>query len=74
MDMQMPVMGGLEAAQRIRQLPNGTRVPIIAITANVFMDDRAQCLAAGMTDFIGKPVDPEVLYAALLTYLPPSAD
>jgi len=74
MDMQMPVMGGLEATQRIRQLPNGTRVPIIAITANVFMDDRAQCLAAGMTDFIGKPVDPEVLYAALLTYLPPPAD
>jgi signal transduction histidine kinase/ActR/RegA family two-component response regulator len=74
MDMQMPVMGGLEAAQRIRQLPNGMRVPIIAITANVFMDDRAQCLAAGMTDFIGKPVDPEILYAALLTYLPPSGD
>jgi signal transduction histidine kinase/ActR/RegA family two-component response regulator len=74
MDMQMPVMGGLEAAQRIRQLPNGKRVPIIAITANVFLDDRARCLAAGMTDFIAKPVDPEVLYATLLTYLPPSAD
>jgi len=69
----MPVLDGLDAARRIRQLPNGARVPIIAATANAFTEDRARCLAAGMTDFIPKPVDPDALYALVLAYLPPAS-
>jgi signal transduction histidine kinase/CheY-like chemotaxis protein len=63
MDMQMPVMDGLEATRRIRNFeskldPNMHKpIPIIAMTANVFKDDIEQCLAAGMNDHIGKPID-----------------
>jgi CheY-like chemotaxis protein len=69
LDVQMPVMDGLEAARLIRaQL--GRALPIVAMTANAFSEDRAACLEAGMNDHIGKPVDGETLYTVLLRWLP----
>jgi signal transduction histidine kinase len=57
MDLQMPDMGGLEAAGRIRAAEQGTRVPIVALTAHAMAGAREACLAQGMDDFIGKPID-----------------
>ncbi|WP_428827645.1 ATP-binding protein [Azonexus sp. IMCC34842] len=69
MDMQMPRMGGVEATTQIRKLPVASGIPIIAMTANAFSEDRDRCLAVGMNDFVAKPVDPERLYATLLKWL-----
>ncbi|MBH9552927.1 bacteriohemerythrin [Inhella gelatinilytica] len=69
MDMQMPRMDGLEATRRLRSLPRSADWPIIAMTANAFVEDRNRCLTAGMSDFVSKPVYPEALYGVLLHWL-----
>lgn len=63
MDLQMPVMGGLEATQIIRldDLHNGKHTPIVAMTANAMQEDRQRCLDAGMDDYIAKPLNTELL-------------
>jgi len=70
MDVQMPEIDGLQATRAIRLLANGRTVPIVAMTANAFGEDREACLAAGMNDHVPKPVDPDALYATLLRWLP----
>ncbi|MFO1418074.1 MAG: PAS domain S-box protein [Methylotetracoccus sp.] len=69
MDLQMPVMDGLEASTTIKQLPGYSNVPILATTANAFDADRRACETVGMCDFLAKPVDPPTLYRALLDWL-----
>jgi len=69
MDMQLPGMDGLAATRAIRQVPSLRALPILAMTANAFAEDRQACLEAGMGDFVAKPVNPADLYAALLRSL-----
>ncbi len=69
MDMQMPVMDGLEATRQIRRQGRNGAAPILAMTANAFAEDREKCLDAGMDDFISKPVAPALLYSTLVRWL-----
>ncbi|MES0337392.1 MAG: response regulator [Candidatus Magnetobacterium sp. LHC-1] len=71
MDIQMAVMDGYGATRRIRQIQEFAGLPIIAMTANVLTGEREKCLAAGMNDHIGKPIQPNQLYTTLLHWLPP---
>jgi CheY-like chemotaxis protein len=70
MDCQMPVLDGFEATREIRRLEAGTRrIPIVALTANAMKSDEDKCRAAGMDDFVSKPIDRATLYACLDRFL-----
>jgi CheY-like chemotaxis protein/nitrogen-specific signal transduction histidine kinase len=69
MDVQMPKLSGIDAVRAIRQAAGVKRIPIIALTASVFEQDRLRCLEAGMDDHYAKPVDPDKLYKVLLKWL-----
>jgi len=71
LDMQMPVMDGITATQRLRQDPAWAQLPVVAMTANAMPADRARCQEAGMVDFVAKPIQPEELWLKLLRHLPP---
>ena len=69
MDMQMPVMDGIEATRIIRADSRFDRLPIVAMTANAMAVDRERCLEAGMNDHIPKPIDPDQLFGALSRWI-----
>ncbi len=68
MDIQMPEMDGLEATRQIRQGHIGSKIPIIAMTANVFKEDIEKCMEAGMNDHLGKPLDISKVYKIIRKY------
>ena len=70
MDVQMPVMDGLECTARIRRMPEFRQLPILAMTANAMAGDRDRSLAAGMNDHVTKPIEPDELFDALHRWLP----
>ena len=75
MDVQMPVMNGYEATGKIRALSNGkSKIPIIAMTANVMKEEVERCYEAGMDDFVGKPFDTGELLRKMHALLTTSAD
>ena len=65
MDVQMPVMDGIEATRRLRAAAGFGTLPVIAMTAHALAEERERCLAAGMVDHVAKPIDPQVLYETL---------
>jgi len=65
MDLRMPIMNGLEATVIIRADEKGERIPIVALTANASQDDKDRCFAAGMDDFVTKPMDKNQLFSVL---------
>ncbi len=72
MDMQMPVMDGITATREIRKNSKWATLPILALTANVYISQQNELLAAGMNDHIGKPIDPDQLLATLAKWIRPS--
>jgi PAS domain S-box-containing protein len=72
MDLQMPVMGGVEATRLIRAEFDAVALPIVAMTAHVMSEERADCIAAGMNDHLAKPVDPAELKAMLVKWIHPA--
>ena len=70
MDVMMPVMDGFEAMRRIRQNPTWAKLPIIAVTAKAMKDDQEQCLSAGASDYLAKPLDLERLFSLIRVWLP----
>jgi CheY-like chemotaxis protein len=70
MDMQMPVLGGLDATQMIREDPAHQNLPIVALTAGGFNEDRDRFFAAGVNDYLTKPFEYKDLIAALERNLP----
>lgn len=74
MDVQMPVMDGLEATRRLRRVPGLERLPVIALTAGALAIERQRALDAGCSDFLTKPIDPDALVAALVRALPRGVD
>jgi CheY-like chemotaxis protein len=69
MDVMMPEMDGFEATKAIRSMPEYRRVPIIALTAKAMKDDREKCLAAGMSDYISKPLNVQQLLSLMRVWL-----
>lgn len=68
MDVQMPVLDGHQATQRIRQNPAYSKLPIIAMTAHAMLDEKQQCFDSGMNDYLSKPINPSELYNILLRW------
>ncbi|MGV7209358.1 ATP-binding protein [Oxalobacteraceae bacterium A2-2] len=71
MDVQMPLMDGLEATRRIRADAALAGLRVLAMTATATSEDRARCLEAGMDDFISKPIQPALMYQTICSWLPP---
>jgi signal transduction histidine kinase/DNA-binding response OmpR family regulator/HPt (histidine-containing phosphotransfer) domain-containing protein len=71
MDIQMHELDGLSATRRIRALPNGAQLPVIAMTAHAMAGDREKSLAAGMNDHVVKPIDPDLLLRTLVKWIDP---
>ena len=74
MDMQMPVMDGIEATKAIRTNPKFRDLPIVAMTANALVSDRENCIQAGMQDHLAKPIDPDQLFSLLARWIKPRQD
>lgn len=74
MDIQMPEMDGMEATRRLRAMPGWQGVPILAMSASAFAEDKVKSLAAGMNDHVAKPVRPDSLYATLAYWLAADPD
>jgi CheY-like chemotaxis protein len=70
----MPVMGGIEATQRIRQIPAFQRLPIVAMTANAMLGDRELCMESGMNDYLSKPIRSDEIADLLRKMFPPIED